>query len=162
MRLLILSFLFALSLPQSVLACEKKEYRQFDFWLGEWQVSNSQNSQVSSSKISSINNGCGILEEYSTPTGFEGKSLNIYDKQKGKWHQTWVDNSGLLLQLDGEFKDGKMVLQGTTYDAKGIATLNQISWQQLEDGRVNQTWKTSADNGKNWQTLFDGYYSKVK
>ena len=144
-----------------VLACQSDQHRQFDFWLGHWQVSNSANTQISTSKISLINNGCGILEEYSTPSGYQGKSLNIFDSQQEKWHQTWIDNSGLLLQLNGEFKDGKMVMQGTTYNPQGIATLNQISWQLLPDGRVNQIWQTSGDQGKTWQLLFDGYYRKI-
>lgn len=146
--------------PLSI-ACQSEHYRQFDFWLGKWQVSNPSNNQISSSKISLINNGCGILEEYSTPSGYQGKSLNIYNVQTGKWHQTWTDNTGLLLQLNGEFKNGKMVLIGETLSQQGKRVTNQISWQLLKDGRVNQVWKTSMDDGKTWQTVFNGFYEML-
>mgnify|MGYP000707646361 CR=1 FL=1 len=94
------------------------------------------------------NNNCSILEEYQTPSGYQGKSLNIYNQQTKQWHQTWVDNTGLLLQLNGEFKQGVMTLSGLTVDNKGQEVLNKISWKKLSDGRVNQVWQTSTDKGK--------------
>jgi len=142
-------------------ACISADYRQFDFWLGEWQVTNTTNKQVSQSKISLINDGCGILEEYKTPGGYKGKSLNIFNQQTNMWHQTWVDNTGLLLQLNGSFKQNMMTMQGTTFDKQGNTILNKITWQMLTDGRVNQVWQTSKDQGKNWQIIFNGYYQKI-
>ncbi|WP_448212378.1 hypothetical protein [Colwellia sp. MEBiC06753] len=160
---LILSLVYFISISASATSsCSLAEYRQFDFWLGQWTVTNHSNNQISQSKISAINNGCGILEEYQTPSGYVGKSLNIYDKQRQLWHQTWIDNTGLLLQLEGKFSSGKMVLTGTTQDAEGNSLLNQISWQQLTDGKVNQVWQVSKDNGQSWQLLFDGIYTKQK
>lgn len=141
-------------------ACDSEQYRQFDFWQGSWKVSNSSNKQISDSKVTLINNGCGLLEEYSTPSGYVGKSLNIFDRQTGKWHQTWIDNTGLLLQLTGEFRNNKMEMFGETLSADGNKVLNKISWQLLADGRVNQVWQSSKDKGKTWQQLFDGYYTK--
>ncbi|NMP30730.1 hypothetical protein HII17_04060 [Thalassotalea sp. M1531] len=157
----LLTLLFS-CLSWQLLACSSEEYRQFDFWIGEWQVTNPANNQVSISKISLINNNCSILEEYQTPSGYQGKSLNIYNQQTKQWHQTWVDNTGLLLQLNGEFKQGVMTLSGLTVDNKGQEVLNKISWKKLSDGRVNQVWQTSTDKGKHWQTLFDGYYQKIQ
>lgn len=162
LRSVILILLFSTAITPAFAACTDSEHRQFDFWLGEWQVSNSSNNQVSNSKISLINNGCGILEEYATPSGYQGKSLNIFNQQTKQWHQTWIDNTGLLLQLDGGFQQGKMVMTGKTKTPKGEWLLNKISWQLLDDGRVNQVWQTSKDNGKSWKTAFDGYYLKQK
>ena len=141
--------------------CPDKEYRQFDFWLGQWQVTAPNSKNVSHSKISLINDGCGILEEYSTPTGFIGKSLNIYNKQTKQWHQSWTDNTGLLLLLNGDFIDDKMVLEGNTVDKDGNTVLNRISWSVNGDHTVRQHWQISTDKDKLWQTLFDGTYTKV-
>ena len=141
--------------------CKSKDYQSFDFWLGEWKVSSKNSTNVSHNKISKINDGCGLLEEYTTPTGFKGKSLNIFNKQDGLWHQTWVDNSGLLLQLKGQLQSNSMIMQGYSIDKSGNRLLNQISWQPLESGDVRQHWQVSKDGGKNWQTVFDGLYQKV-
>lgn len=141
--------------------CSAPEYRQFDFWLGHWNVSIENDNVIRTNRISLINNGCTLLEEYTTPDGYQGKSLNMYDRASGMWHQTWMDNSGLVLKLSGKFIDGKMVMAGKTQTAQGIQ-LNKITWQTLADGRVNQHWQTSRDNGKTWQTAFNGYYQKAK
>lgn len=140
--------------------CADKGYQQFDFWLGEWQVSNSQNSQTSRSKISKILNGCVILEEYTAESGYQGKSLNIYNNKSQQWHQTWTDNDGLMLQLDGRLINGSMVLMGTVTNAQGDPLLQRITWTPLAAGDVRQHWQQSTDNGTTWTTLFDGHYRK--
>ena len=106
----------------------------------------------SSSKISLQNGGCSILEEYETPSGYAGKSINFYDSANDKWHQTWIDNQGAPLYLNGHVKEGSMILSDGA---------NRITWTPLKDGRVRQHWETTNDNGDNWATVFDGYYSPV-
>lgn len=152
----------ALSDDQISTNCADKNYRQFDFWLGSWQVTNPTNAQVSKSNISLINQGCGILEEYSTPSGYVGKSLNIYDATRDLWHQTWVDNTGLLLQLEGKFNGTSMVLTGTTLNQQKKPVLNRITWTANNNGTVNQHWQLSNDNGTTWTTAFNGTYIKIK
>ena len=146
---------------QAVARCDAPQHRQFDFWVGEWQVSNKQNNNVSQSNISLINDGCGILEEYTTTTGFQGKSLNIYDATTQQWHQTWIDNSGTLLQLNGKFEQGRMTLSGMTFDKDGKEVLNKIVWTPNTDGTVSQQWLVSNEQGKKWQSIFDGLYQKA-
>ncbi len=146
---------------QAIAKCDAPQHRQFDFWVGEWQVSNKQNSNVSQSSISLINDGCGILEEYTTAAGYQGKSLNIYDATTEQWHQTWIDNGGTLLQLDGKFEQGKMTLSGVTYNKDGKKVLNRIIWTPNADGTVRQQWLVSNNKGKKWQSIFDGLYKKV-
>lgn len=153
--------LFSLIIATSVQAtpCSEKQYSEFDFWLGKWEVSNNTNTNISHNKITKINNGCGLLEEYTTPTGYQGKSLNIYNKQDNHWHQTWVDNSGLLLQLKGQLINNQMVMKGVTYDKENNKVENKITWQPLENGKVRQHWQQKNNNSNKWQTVFDGLYT---
>src|ERR1043165_5300273 len=39
--------------------------------------------------------GCVLHESWTAPRSV-GQSFNIYDRSRGKWFQTWVDNSGGL------------------------------------------------------------------
>ena len=79
-------------------------------------------------------------------------------RQRGVWHQTWVDSSGGLLMLDGGLVDGAMVLRGSDRDVDtGALLAQQITWSQETDG-VRQHWQTSADEGATWTTVFDGHY----
>ena len=89
-----------------------------------------------------------------------GTSYNAFNRTSGKWHQTWVDNGGLVLLLDGAFADGKMVLSGETRDTSGAKVLNRITWQETAPGAVRQLWETSRDGGGTWSVVFDGRYRK--
>jgi hypothetical protein len=137
--------------------CTAPEYRQFDFWLGDWDVeSPAAPGSISHNRISGINGGCTLREEYTTATGYEGTSLNFYDAARRSWHQTWIDNQGGALYLEGGLRDGSMVL-ATTGDPKN---LQRITWTPLDDGRVRQHWEASVDGGGSWTTVFDGFYTR--
>lgn len=139
--------------------CADEAHHEFDFWVGTWEVSNAQGSVVGTNEISSILGGCVLLEEWQSKGPYSGKSLNIYDAANDKWHQTWVDNGGLLLELDGKLVDGNMVMKGHRPGQDGAEVLHRITWEPLEDGDVQQTWDTSADDGQTWTTQFDGRYT---
>ncbi len=143
--------------------CRAPEHRQFDFWLGEWEVRGPAGKVAGRNRITLLHQGCVLFENWTSTGGsITGSSLNVYDADRKKWHQTWVDNSGGLLVLEGGLVDGKMVLIGEAIDVAkpGEGTQNRITWQPLPDGRVRQHWETSTDKGRTWTTSFDGYYTK--
>jgi hypothetical protein len=149
--------------PKAPPGCTAPEHRQFDFWLGDWTVRGPAGKVVGENRLTSLHKGCVLFENWIGEGGFTGSSLNVYDAERKRWHQTWVDVTGGLLQLDGELIDGRMVLTGKSApDAQGIVALQRITWTPLPDGRVRQHWEASTDSGKTWTTAFDGYYTKVK
>jgi len=156
-----LTSLISFQINAQQIKCKNENYRSFDFWLGNWQVTTTTDDIIRHNKITAINHGCTLLEEYSTPNDYLGKSLNSYDKTTGKWHQTWTDNSGLLLSLEGGLVGNSMIMKGSTQDKKGNRIINKITWTPFENGTVRQFWQTSKDNGATWQTAFDGLYTKT-
>ncbi|MEN7342595.1 MAG: hypothetical protein AAAFM81_06600 [Pseudomonadota bacterium] len=140
-------------------ACTDENFRQFDFWLGEWDVKTNDGKVVGTNRISRTLDGCVVLEEYTTPSGFLGKSFNIFDKTRGVWHQTWVDNSGLLLNLEGGVVGDSMVLSGVTTDRDGATMQQRITWTPNTDGTVRQLWEAKSPMD-DWQVVFDGTYQK--
>lgn len=141
-------------------ACAGSEYSRFDFWVGDWEVHNAAGKLAGTSHIEKILGGCAIQEHWRGAAGGDGTSLNLYDAISRKWHQTYVDNGGLLLQLDGDLADGRMVLNGTLPAQKDGTTMERISWAPLPGGDVRQLWERSADGGATWSTVFDGRYSR--
>ena len=148
--------------PPPLPACDTAEHRQFDFWIGDWEVT-SDGQPAGTNLVHEILNGCVLKENWqgSGPGGVSGTSFNIYDKATGRWHQTWVDSTGSLLQLDGGLTDGVMILSGQqpARSGKGIS-LHRISWTPSPDGTVRQLWEASTDDGGNWTVLFDGVYTR--
>ncbi len=141
--------------------CTAEHDRQFDFWIGDWDVTVVGSGQVAgTNSIHPILDGCVLHEVYETPAGYRGQSFNSYDPQTGQWHQTWVDNFGLVLKIDGGIVDGKMVLSGPGRDQQGNDIINRITWTPHDDGSVQQTWDVSADGGATWVNSFDGLYRK--
>jgi len=140
-------------------ACLSPEFRQFDFWIGKWKVTNPQGQQVGTSEISRVSEGCAIREQWTSATGQGGMSINYYDASEGKWHQDWVGGDGTILHLRGGLKEGAMILSGEGRGKKGTI-INRITWTPLPDGRVRQLWESSSDAGATWTVAFDGYYAK--
>jgi hypothetical protein len=153
--------------PSSVAAqearCTEEEYRQFDFWLGEWQVTGADGDVAGTNRITSILGGCVLMEEWSSAgSAFTGKSFNIYDGGRGRWHQTWVDTVGRLLELYGGLEEGKMVLRGERPGRNGSPVMHEISWAPLDGGDVRQIWRTSGDGGESWEVQFNGLYERLQ
>ncbi len=151
--------------PQSTPApkpCATPEHRQFDFWLGDWDVTTPDGKAAGHNRITVILGGCALREEWAGRSGTHGTSLNMFDAGARKWRQTWVDDGGTVLLLTGEFKGGKMVLEGDSPAAGGATVRQRITWTPQPGGKVRQLWESSADAGKSWKIEFDGVYAKSK
>jgi hypothetical protein len=148
--------------PPAPKPCQGPERRQFDFWIGHWDVYNPAGKKVGENLIEPFAGGCGLIENWTGAGDTTGKSLNMYDATDGQWHQSWVDSSGSRLLLDGHFADGKMVLGSNKPDpaTPGVTVRQQITWSVQPDGSVRQLWQSSRDGGKTWNTAFDGKYVK--
>jgi hypothetical protein len=109
--------------PPKPFDCSAPEHRQFDFWIGEWDVVPNPATAVpgpppapsgrkaASNIITKAHDGCVLIENW-TVSGQTGQSFNIYDRASRRWHQTWVDNGGGLHQYWGGLENGNMVFYG--------------------------------------------------
>lgn len=165
MRALMLAILFGSTAigatpPAPPPGCTDPDHRAFDFWIGDWQVHKPDGTVGGHNRITREYGGCVIHEHYTSTQGYSGESLNTYDAARKVWHQTWVDNTGLLLLLDGGMRDGAMVLEGQTTGSDGVVTKQRITWTPNPDGSVRQFWQAAGANGE-WSTVFDGKYTRV-
>lgn len=145
--------------------CRAPEHRQFDFWLGRWEVRNADGDVVGHNEIRRIAGGCGLLESWRGTGGGVGTSVNAYDADLGRWTQRWV-GAGATLWLEGALEEGpegrRMVLQGTRPRSTPRGqVLDRITWTPLSDGRVRQVWETSSDGGETWGEIFVGLYGRL-
>ncbi len=142
--------------------CADPAHRQFDFWLGDWDVTTPDGKAAGHNRITQILGGCALREEWTGKSGTHGTSLNMFDAGARRWRQTWVDDGGTVLLLTGEFEGGKMVLEGDSPAAGGATVRQRITWTPQPGGKVRQLWDSSADGGKSWKVEFDGMYVKAK
>ncbi|MGE0351599.1 MAG: hypothetical protein AB7I33_14015 [Gemmatimonadales bacterium] len=142
--------------------CPGPEYRQFDFWVGEWNVTAPGGAQAGTNSITTELLGCVLHEHWDGAQGGKGESFNIYDATRKVWHQTWVSDRGTLLTLEGTLKGDAMVLEGESIARNGKTVQNRVTWTPRPDGAVRQLWEVSRDGGATWGTVFDGLYVKKK
>jgi hypothetical protein len=146
--------------PQAPPNCSAEPHRQFDFWIGTWDVTVA-GKPAGTNRIELGHGGCVLVEHWSAPGGGTGISLNFYDRQTRQWHQTWIGSGGGALYLNGGLKDGAMVMQSAAVPRPaGGSVINRITWSRLPNGTVRQLWETSTDEGRTWSASFDGIYSR--
>ncbi len=134
--------------------CAAPEYRQFDFWIGDWDAFDVGSPvKVARTRVDRVLGGCVLLEDYEGTNGSRGESFSLYDASRKIWHQTWVTNRGQLLIIEGKIRAGEMVLSGVDH-AGGGRTLVRGTWKPVNGG-VRETAVTSTDGGKTWKPWFD-------
>ena len=144
-------------------ACTGPEHRQFDFWVGYWDVyQTGKDRLVARSLIEKLYAGCAIRENWMPLSGTPGGSLNNYLREDKRWHQTWLDSSNSRAEFAGGLVGSKMVLLGFW---RGFNGPGQDGWVRMTytpnpDGSVRQFGEASTDHGLTWQTSFDFTYKK--
>src|ERR1051325_9105602 len=108
-------------------ACTDPEFHQFDFWVGNWRVTNPAGSEVGTSEVTRVSAGCAVREHWHASSGGDGVSLNYYSPDDKHWHQDWVGADGTILHLHGNLSHGAMILTDETQAIKSHS-INRITW----------------------------------
>jgi hypothetical protein len=165
---LFLTFFIALFMSDESIAqnnkakpCAAAECSQFDFWLGEWNLTYNDTVHATNS-ITKEMEGCLIHEHFHDPANnYSGESWSVYNAQKKVWQQTWVDNQAGYILLTGSLTDGKMILStepmllpdGTKKQSRMVfsaITANSLQW----------VWEATIDEGKTWTTNWKIAYTR--
>ncbi|HEY6222438.1 MAG TPA: hypothetical protein VIW26_01525 [Gemmatimonadales bacterium] len=136
--------------------CDTPQYRQLDFWVGDWAVS-VRGKPAGTNQVTREESGCLVHEHWTGAAGGTGQSFNFYDRTDGRWHQVWVSSSGNTLFLSGQYAGDRLVYGGVAPGPTGAPVQQRLTFFHNADGTVRQLWESSAD-GKQWQTVFDGLY----
>lgn len=168
--LLILSTLISAANAQSgKLPCSRPEYRQFDFWIGEWEAFGINGKKAGDSKISLILDSCVILEEWTSASlqqglRYAGKSFNTYNAATRQWQQTWVDNTGGSNEyLQGKFEENKIIFSSSPFKFnKDTMAIRKITFTNLDPVKLRQHGEISKDKGATWATEYDLEYRRIK
>ena len=142
--------------------CEHKiENRQFDFWVGEWNVVSTADAVPrGSSHIDHELGNCVIWENWtSLGSGYAGKSYNVYNANLKRWEQFWVDNIGGTIHFHGGLKNGVMDFwTDEVPQPDGTKLLRHLQFFSLAPDKVRQLSQGSTDGGKTWHVEYDLTY----
>lgn len=147
-------------------SCGEGQRRQFDFWVGTWDVSwrASPQGRAGSGRatVQKILASCVVQENFSAePLPLRAMSLSSYIPESGQWSQVWVDNEGHYRDVVGESKNGEIVLSRQT-EVNGKKVLQRVVWKNIKPMELDCNWEQSEDGGRTWQVLWPMHYTRHK
>ena len=166
---IILSILYGCNSFTQTLPCSGAVYRQFDFWIGEWEAFGPSGKKAGDSRISSILDSCVILEEWTSASAvkgltYSGKSFNRYNAATNQWQQSWVDNTGKSNEyLKGKFVNNSLVFQTEPFHFKtDTIAIRRLTFFNLGRDKLRQLGEISKDKELTWTTEYDLEYRRKK
>ncbi|MFW6084514.1 MAG: hypothetical protein ACODAA_04815, partial [Gemmatimonadota bacterium] len=142
--------------------CTGSEYRDFDFWVGEWNVFGTDDTFFGTNEVTSELDGCVVQEHWISGAGLRGRSLNAFDAETGMWHQDWVAQGTALqarLRTSGSFEDGTMELTGVRQPVLPFTFTDTWTWTEDPDGNVIQTGRIEVPEA-GIDNSFTGVYKR--
>ena len=175
LAVLVMVFLQQPAPPPKPFDCSAPEHRQFDFWIGAWDVVPNPDTRPAtgpaapagrkpaSNVVERAHHGCVVIENWDDRQGGTGQSFNIYDRVSKRWHQTWVDSNGGLHEYWGELEAGNMVFQGEVplppaSRFQGRRTI-RLTFFPLGPDKVRQFSESLGTDGT-WSVNYDLIYTR--
>ena len=151
-----------MTLEQTAYPCAHQErFREFDFWIGQWDVHLANGTFAGINSIEAGERGCVLSEKWRSANGGTGQSINYLDGATGEWVQVWNDAAGTQIAIRGGLGGDGMRLTGQIHYLGSDTTLPfRGLWTPLPDGRVRQYFEQSNDAGATWTPWFEGFYSR--
>jgi hypothetical protein len=146
-----------------VYPCESEpEARDFDFWIGRWEVREPDGTLVGTDTIEKRDGGCSIVERYEGAGGSSGTSVSFYVPSRGEWRQVWTGSGGTLFDITGKLVDGSMKMEGQVEYVDGNRVVAfRGTWTQAADGRVRQRLEEFDLGAQTWIVWFDGFFRRL-
>lgn len=152
---------------QAPSACPAPEARQFDFWIGEWNVVNRGltaegwvETGRATTKVFPVLDGCAIVELW-RGTAWNRKTLGFsvrnFNPETGKWFLllNWPD-AGVpdFGSLEGVFNHGRGEFFLDATDAQGKPEKKRYTFSDATPDSLRWDAARSGDDGKSWTTYW--------
>lgn len=155
-------------------ATDAPRHRQFDFWVGEWQVQNRhiqpdgtwKDGDVTRARIVPVCGKRAVLEEWAGPFSgsfMNGFSLRAFDPARNDWNLLlfWTSDSqggrGSFGTLRGTFRHGR-----GEFFAGSAPRFQRYSFSDGLPNSVRWDSATTNDNGITWKTDWIMEFSRTR
>ena len=163
--LLLLNTYHLLAQNTALTPCSSPEASQFDFWVGEWNLT-WNDSLHGTNSIEKKWGNCSVHEQFSDQrSGYFGESWTVYNANYKQWQQTWIDNNGGYIHLTGGMSGDSMIL--VTQERNVPASLspsgklvNRMVYYNITPGSLDWSWEASTDGGRTWTPKWQIHYTR--
>lgn len=157
-------FLIILISVTSVVGQSGDPTHQFDFWIGDWDVTlrvqqsdgTWKDQHKAEDRVYSILDGKAILELWSEgKEGINGYSLRYYNPAKKKW-DLWLNWAGKNRSgthgLEGEFRNGRGEFFAERKQPDGSDRITRYTFSDITPNSLRWDDGYSTDGGKTWSS----------
>jgi len=160
--LILLTYIFSYSqeTTKKQISCgsEDKPYRDFDFVLGEWDFLTADGKKIGEQVYTKKEEGCLILEEWTTLSGSTGTGMTFVDPATNLWRQVWMSPAFHIDYSGSVNENGDMILEGTMYPNNGEkSSAVRGVWAKQSDGTIRQEFLKYDNKIREWQSFFLGF-----
>lgn len=140
------------------------EFKQFDFWLGEWEVRTPDGTLAGHNSITKEQGGCALHENWVSASGAGGTSTSFYLPSREQWRQIWVGSNGTLIDMSGGLLEGELRMEGTIeYTSTGRVVAFRAVWSTNDDNSIVRQRMEEFDVATaSWKLWFDGFYRRIE
>jgi len=171
----VLGALVALAAPPARAAapCSSAHAREFDFWLGDWEIrqkilraDGSWLELPARTSVSSTLDGCALIEHWrgevqffwegmEKPERIEGLSVRSWDAGKQRWSIHWMDTRSPQFgePYVGSFRAGRGEFF-REFESGGEKRVGRISFSDIGPDSVDWSLAISRDGRKTWQPVW--------
>lgn len=151
------------------IACDAPGAREFDFWIGEWDVANRHRNPekpeddtwyetgLGTDRVHAILDGCAIVEHWDGALSFahvRGFSVRAWDPEKRAWVLVlnWPSPRGPFFSvLEGGFEDGIGRFYNEVTGPDGNPVRVRYTFSDIGPDRLRWTGARSTDGGRAWR-----------
>lgn len=145
--------------------CSTEEYRQLDFWVGEWNASwvdAEGTEQHGMNRITRELDNCMIEENFDGNPGtpLVGHSISMYVGRLGHWKQIWMDNQGSFLDFHGGPDDEgfHFTMERPVEEAPHM----RMIFRNISEDSFDWHWQRSQDGGETWEDSWHIHYTRAE
>jgi len=134
---------------------------QFDFVVGNWLVRDGAGKVIATASFSKPFGDFVVVEKW-RGAGNSSQALGVtgYVPASGTWRREFIDDTGLILTVEGKADGTSMVMTGNDYHSD-ITRMHRVTWTPGKNGSVEERWQTSTDDGRSWQEHFLGVFQHI-
>lgn len=148
---------FGAVITQRPSACASADERQFDFWVGEWDVSGTgYTAVVAESTITLADEGCLVLENWRPFANGHAHSISVYDQTNHRWRQYYAGAGIAPTEYTGVM-DSEGVLR---FDVDNSSPARRMNYQRIDANTVRQWGEQYDDITRVWSTTWDLTYRR--
>lgn len=145
--------------------CAAPEFRQMDFWVGDWDVRWEAMSGIPAGQgrnvITREYADCVIQEAFDggpATQGLIGHSVSTYHAPSQRWRQTWVDNQGSYFALVGGPEGRDFVLVSSRLSDN--TPVQRMVFTDITPNALTWRWQSTPDAGATWADQWVIHYTR--